>query len=772
MHASFWRTRAGLDLASRRTRAGLAFLLLAGVLGCSADGGGGTGGGGGGGATVNTADLCGKKVATGVDYAGKPEVVGKDGPLSGAAVVKIPAGGLQPGDPPATVDFELKNVAALTSAAPLVVKSFSLTATPVAGDVEPVWECFGPDGKTACKDVAWSELLLVPVSYDCAKAGDKARDSLPVRIAFHGQKEPKSHTASLKIVFQIDDKGNEVQKTVTLVTTVGAPKIQAPALVDFGTVEMGAEVTKTVQVTNVGETDLKVSDMDIALEDVKPFYITVDDLVFKGGQKPGPSFQLAKGETKDLQVHFKAINAGGHTTNLCYYSDDPKTPKLCTLLKANNNVPCLSISPSPTINFGSVKVGTKAVRQVNLSSCSNYPVQVDVVALAAAASDTFAFDLSGIKDLGGKPLSAQNPIVLAPKQAVSFPVTCQPLSLDGGPLKAKLLFHDNSIQPDKSVELLCSPSSDQCPTPLIDTPDGEQVIPLSEYNLKGEGSIGGVVKYKWTCTKHPPGAVGYSFFPNDGAANVKYGVETPDKNGGKPKISLNVSGEYSFSLDVWDAEGHKSCQIATATVLVAATEGIHAELTWATADDSDLTDNTGADLDLHFAHPNASKSNKCAAEPKFPCQPDQDGDNSADPWFQSVFDCFWNNAGPKWGSTALNGDDGTLDIDDTNGAGPENASLESPENGAQYWVGVHYWDGHGFPKSIATTNIYIYGVLKGGFTQAVSECDLWWVKRVDWPSGDLVDVPGANLALPSAGKITPKYWSFLANGMKGACKNN
>ena len=141
-----------------------------------------------------------------------------------------------------------------------------------------------------------------------------------------------------------------------------------------------------------------------------------------------------------------------------------------------------------------------------------------------------------------------------------------------------------------------------------------------------------------------------------------------------------------------------------------------------TADDADLTDNTGADLDLHFAHPNASKSNKCAADPKFPCQPDEDGDNAADPWFQSVFDCFWNNANPKWGSTTLNGDDGTLDIDDTNGAGPENASLESPENGSQYWVGVHYWDGHGFPKSTATVNIYIYGVLKGGFTQPVSEC--------------------------------------------------
>ena len=25
---------------------------------------------------------------------------------------------------------------------------------------------------------------------------------------------------------------------------------------------------------------------------------------------------------------------------------------------------------------------------------------------------------------------------------------------------------------------------------------------------------------------------------------------------------------------------------------------------------------------------------------------------------------------------------------------------------------------------------------------------------------------------PSAGKITPKYWSFLANGMKGVCKKN
>jgi hypothetical protein len=180
-------------------------------------------------------------------------------------------------------------------------------------------------------------------------------------------------------------------------------------------------------------------------------------------------------------------------------------------------------------------------------------------------------------------------------------------------------------------------------------------------------------------------------------------------------------------------------------VNVVANELIHIELLWDTPNDPDQTDDgpeAGADLDLHFLHPFASGL-------------DVDLDGQPDGWFDQPFDCFWFNAHPNWASMdPMIDDDPGLDLDDTDGAGPENINLNLPENAMTYRVGVHYWNDHNFGPSLATVRVYLYSELV--FEQAGVELvnhDMWEVATIDWPSGNV------ELILGEGGgyKITPNY---------------
>ena len=109
-------------------------------------------------------------------------------------------------------------------------------------------------------------------------------------------------------------------------------------------------------------------------------------------------------------------------------------------------------------------------------------------------------------------------------------------------------------------------------------------------------------------------------------------------------------------------------------------------MTWNTPNDPNQFDEgveVGADLDLHLAHPLAAVA----------AGPDVDGDGAPDMWFQQPFDCFWFNPVPDWGPMGPEGDP-SMDVDDTDGAGPEIISLTEPEDGLAYSIAVHYWNGN------------------------------------------------------------------------------
>ena len=92
---------------------------------------------------------------------------------------------------------------------------------------------------------------------------------------------------------------------------------------------------------------------------------------------------------------------------------------------------------------------------------------------------------------------------------------------------------------------------------------------------------------------------------------------------------------------------------------------------------------------------------------------------------------------------AFEGPNPRLDIDDTNGFGPENINIDEPQEG-KYHIYVHYYaigDGDEMAPTYTTIRIYGDGQLKGEFQRALDKNSLWAVGAVEWENGTTVVTP-------------------------------
>ncbi len=692
----------------------------------------------------------------------------------------------------ATNDIVLSNIAGGVSALEIAINSATLDYTLPAGGTDgtlPAFECEVDDGTGAagaanwvpCKTEAWPTLIPNDASFDETCASAKHATKQTIRILYHKPPDNGSRTATLTInhIDTVTQAGSAPKITpfvVKLVAKVGNPTIKLdPATdVNFGTVPLNQDATRTVTISNLGDGDLTISAITLAKVAPKFFSLTTDTgEKFDGSASaialPTP-WTLTPGGAKTLTVIFHGLDTVGHGANLTFSSNDAHNAEATLTMEANQKVACITILPNPLLNWGGVLVGQASVKTVKLTNCGSELLTLNNFALANDPDAAFLLDPTTI--LLGQAPAGPAPLTLQINQSVTVPITCTPPAAQTAPFTANLTFTDNTLTPQKSVALQCTGVTTSCATPLISCVEGEEVPPQSVIHLDATGSLappGKTLTYKWTVKSQPPGAVGYTFSPSDTASKVSFGTSTNTANG--PQIQLNVVGAYTFELTVKDSDGKDGCGPNDFTVLVKPDAGVHVELLWDTPQDTDKTDDSGSDLDLHFAHPDAEKANictnpltLCAGKP-CACQMDGDGDGVPDPWFNNPFDCYWFNPQPFWGDPQLPDDDPFLALDDTNGWGPENLNMAAPEN-VQYRIGVHYWDAHDYGDSTATINVYIDGALIGTFVQLMHECDLWWVKRLDYANKALTDFPNAG----ANGKVTPAYKAEQFAGLSAKCQ--
>lgn len=361
-----------------------------------------------------------------------------------------------------------------------------------------------------------------------------------------------------------------------------------------------------------------------------------------------------------------------------------------------------------------------------LQNCGATELVIIKLQLMEDSSDTaveFAVDWSPLVaagQVGPGPITAANPLTIPKYSTATLVVSYSPANVTPkGQMDTGKLLVEFSHGAQVVLPLTGRGVAQPCPAAVVKVAEGSEVVPQTNLHLQGSLSLspigGKVVKYLWTVTQ--PAGSNQPLLPSATFPN--------------PTLTANAAGLYQFCLDVWDDQGVKSCKPKCAEVLVAPPQGqaLHIELLWDTPTDPDQTDSgpaAGADLDLHFAHPLSSGTE------------DIDCDGKGDPWFDNLMDMFWFTPLPDWGAAYASADNPSLDLDDTDGAGPENLNLEAPEGTlaepAAYSVGVHYWSDHGYGPSTATVAIYLYGTLAVELKAKLKPLDMWYVGKLTWPN--------------------------------------
>jgi len=544
--------------------------------------------------------------------------------------------------------------------------------------------------------------------------------------------------------------------TFTLTAEGAEPTIQVnPKTVEFGNVSAESSDTKTITILNVGTGDLHVSGFVMSGNQAFSFLLgAVEWPVNEDTASQGVTFDtpliIPAGSTANTSVRFAPIGSEPAEATLILFSNDPDAQSGTVVpISGNLTGPCISINPKK-VDFGGKLIGVQARVEVEILSCGEGPLTVTGVSIVdinddTASSTDFGLDLAEfVGDESGAEIPFLGPndaaIVIPVNGTRTFDVTFTPDEINGldpatgAPIPdlGIVRISSDAFAAELDVEIRGFGVEVECPTAVIVVQEGEEVIPQTKLHLIGSQSYaasGSISKYEWS-VQQPVGSQSV-FLPSASA---------PD-----PTFEVNVAGQYIFQLRVWDQNSEESCIDANYTVFVNPDEAIHVELLWHTPLDPDETDEgpeAGADLDLHFLHPFATGE-------------DVDGDGAPDGWFDQPFDCFWFNAHPNWGSLdPAKDDDPGLDLDDTDGAGPENVNLNQPQDGMTYKVGVHYWNDHDFGPSLATVRVYIYSSLVFQLSDVeLVNHDMWEVADIAWPSGEVTlktDVGGSY-------KITPEY---------------
>ncbi|MCC7382844.1 MAG: choice-of-anchor D domain-containing protein [Deltaproteobacteria bacterium] len=94
-------------------------------------------------------------------------------------------------------------------------------------------------------------------------------------------------------------------------------------------------------------------------------------------------------------------------------------------------------------------------------------------------------------------------------------------------------------------------------------------------------------------------------------------------------------------------------------------------------------------------------------------------------------DCFYAEMAPDWGRVGDQADDPFLDVDNTQGFGPENINLTEAAPGA-YEVWIHSFRDSPSVVTRATVEVFVAGVQAGTFTHDLTCQQIWLVGTVQW----------------------------------------
>ena len=276
-------------------------------------------------------------------------------------------------------------------------------------------------------------------------------------------------------------------------------------------------------------------------------------------------------------------------------------------------------------------------------------------------------------DDGGGPVTTRWELVRRPppSAATITPTTGPSTTLTPDKVGAYLVrFTATDVD---GLEASCEVTVDATPTPPdAICPPVIETTPLSTVSITGSGvDDGTIVAYRWSSLDIPAGSSSTPPAPADAATT---------------RFSPDVAGDYTLQLTVTDDDGQTGTCETVVRALVA--EGLRVELYWNPPDRSCHTSPGTAgcdssDVDFHLLHPMATR------------------------WFDDALDCYYSTCigdGLSWFEAGRD-DDPRLDLDQTDGFGPENINIDVPAT-ATYRIGAHFFSDDGMGPAEVYVNVY------------------------------------------------------------------
>jgi hypothetical protein len=522
----------------------------------------------------------------------------------------------------------------------------------------------------------------------------------------HESEGDLSASGTLRLTHNDTQRGGETAVPISIQESAARIFVN-PNPINFGRVPAGTEARVTATMTNIGGLPLEVRDFFIVggagvftvPAEFEFGEVSTDDILIL---EPDGSFEFP--------INYAPTDDGFDNARLIVKSNDPSTQEgdYVVEIQANGAEPCIEIAPQNdgAYDFGQNVVGQTETEVFTLTNCSDIDFgQTLVVSSLALREDSSEAYLLG---------ELQFPIELLPGQDFPFPVNFTPLEDEQFEEGWLVALSNDAYTPELTVQLNGLGTTNVCPTavalctveasgapPITDL----FVLPLATLSCNADSSQdpdGTITEYIWTVAEAPAGST-TTFVPDNDTETAFF---------------VDLAGRYSLNLEVVDDRGCVS-DPAQVTLVARPDEDIHVQLVWSTPadpDESDIGFGAGSDLDLHVLHPNGC-------------------------WEDSTWDCHFRTREPNWGNPSRSDDDPSLDIDDTDGSGPENINLDNPESGTAYRVGVHYYNDHGYGVSYATLRLYIFGELVFEERDKEMYDNEWWVvASVEWPSTEITPI--------------------------------
>jgi hypothetical protein len=452
---------------------------------------------------------------------------------------------------------------------------------------------------------------------------------------------------------------------------------------DFGPVLEGESRTVSFAIVNTSQTSLSIT--SVTLEGAPSFALE--------GTMPKAVAVGSAGEV--VTVRYTA-SAGAESARVIVTSNADNAPRIEIALTATATSielggPIIVVTPAQC-DFGSVGVGARSLCSVSIENAGQTDLHVTGIAFSPDTPALFEVDV---------PLATPATIPAGTARTASFAATPPAPGTFTGTL---VITSDDASTADVVVPLVVRGNEGAGPTALarlksvngIATSD-PLVEPLDDVVFSADQSSASapatIASYAWTLIEKPAESSVTLSAPNGVDTGLVFSSAAGEVSG------VDVAGTFRVQLVVTDSFGAVSENEAIVTINAVPTEGVHVQLSWSASSN---------DLDLHYGK--GQNINWC-----------------------TNMDCYYGNCeggGPNWdGVAGFTDGDATLDIDDTNGFGPENINVEVPVDD-RYVIAVHSYSGEGggpgFTATDVTVKVFLGGALTNTFTGHLDAKDQFW----------------------------------------------